>query len=162
MTRILSIDAGMTVGYAAVGNHQSIVSGSRTIRGSAVNIGPAGRHFDEVMRHLILDHRPDLIVYASPFVGSRAGRPVQPNSIRPLMSFLTLIDMIGDELKIKTAEIDEPAARRAFLDKVPRKSEEIKQAILNQCSMLGLPCPDHHAGDAICVGLYALFLLEEC
>jgi hypothetical protein len=138
-------------------------------------MGVAGRHFDQVVRELILQERPQVIAFASPFVGQRGGQsmkiagrwqrvgaaPTSPDSIRPLMSFTTLVEMIADELHIKCTEWDEATARRAFLTAVPRKSKAIKAAVMAACRQRGWPCCDNHAGDALCIASYAFERLNR-
>lgn len=163
--RVLAIDAGMTMGFAALGGGKPAISGSRSLRGGPRQMGIAGRHCDEILRTLILQERPKVICFAAPFVGQIRdfkGRPVpvQPDSIRPLMSFVTIVEMVCDELKIRCVEIDEPEARRAFLTNVPRKSKDIKMAVQRACFLRGWPCKDDHAGDALCVASWALELLD--
>jgi len=160
MTRVLAFDAGMNFGFGALGGDKPISSGSRRLRGDARHLGIAGRHCDEVVRQLILAERPDVIAFASPFVGSRGGRPVQPDSIRPLMGFLMLVECICEELRIRCIELDEPECRRAFLTKVPRKSKDIKAAIISACRQRGWPSVDDHSCDALCVASRALEIVE--
>lgn len=128
-------------------------------------MGVAGRHFDEILRGLILQERPGVIAFASPFVGmiNKTGpkgvigrMAVQPDSIRPLMSFLTIIEMVCDELRIRCVEVDEPQARRAFMTAVPRKTKDIKLAVQRACFLRGWPCATDHAGDALCVAAFVL------
>lgn len=166
--RVLAIDAGMSMGFAALGGGKLPVSGSRSLRGGPREMGKAGRHCDEILRQLILQERPQVIAFAAPFVGmiNRKGAngpmrmAVQPDSIRPLMSFLTIIEMVCDELKIRCVELDEPEARRAFLTAVPRKSKDIKIAVQRACFARGWPCMNDHAGDALCVAAFALEVLD--
>lgn len=153
--RLLAFDPGFNFGFAAFGGVK-ISSGSRAVRGGARQMGIAGRHCDRIVRELIAEHRPEVIAFATPFVGSRGGHPVQPDSIRPLMGFLTVIEMAADELGIRCTEWDEPAARRAFLTKVPRKSKDIKDAVMRACRARNWPCTNDHAGDALCLGAWAL------
>lgn len=154
--RVLAIDGGLTLGFGALGGGKEPTSGSRRLRGDARHLGIAGRHCDEVIRQLILAERPQVIAFAAPFVGSKKGKPIQPDSIRPLMSFLTIVEMVCDELKIRCIELDEPECRRAFMTAVPRKSEDIKAAVMRACRQRGWPCTDNHAGDALCVAARAL------
>lgn len=171
--RVLAIDPGLTLGFAALGDGRPPCSGSRALRGNSRRLGVSGRHCDEILRQLILQERPKVIVFATPFVGQRRGKPVriqgklywpdaapvQPDSIRPLMSFMTIVEMVCDELKIRCVELDESEARRAFLGKVPKKSADIKEAVMAGCRSRGWPCTDDHAGDALCVASRALEIL---
>lgn len=163
--RVLAIDAGMTMGFAALGDGRDPVSGSRSLRGGPRQMGIAGRHCDEILRQLILAEKPGAIAFAAPFVGMKTSNKgvrfaIQPDSIRPLMSFLTIIEMVCDELKIRCVEVDEPEARRAFMTAVPRKSADIKKAVMRACFLRGWPCSTDHAGDALCVASWAHELLN--
>jgi hypothetical protein len=150
--RVLAIDAGMTMGFAALGDGKPPISGSRMLKGGPRAMGVAGRHCDAELRALILQERPAAIVFATPFVGMINGKntkgfatrmAVQPDSIRPLC-----------------IEVDEPEARRAFLTAVPRKSKDIKIAVQRACFLRGWPCKDDHAGDALCIASWALEILD--
>lgn len=172
--RILAIDAGFRTGYGALGNGIEPRSGSRPIRGGARQMGIAGRDFDGVVRQLILKERPAVVAFASPFVGQTwtkptfingqkvwgKASPIPPDSIRPLMSFLTIVEMICDELRIRCVEVDEPECRRAFLTSVPRKSADIKIAVMRGCRLRGWPAMDDHAADALCVASRVLEILS--
>lgn len=164
--RVLAFDPGFTLGYGALGGGDEPRSGSRPLRGSPGKMGIAGRHCDEIVRQLILRERPAAIAFASPFVGQvwdakhKRFRPIQPDSIRPLMSFLTIIEMVCDELKIRCVELSESECRRAFMNNVPRKSKEIKLAVQRACFLRAWPCMDEHAGDALCVASRALEILD--
>lgn len=160
MTKVLAIDAGWQCGYAALGGGK-VTSGSRSISGTPRTMGKAGRHFDEVFRQLLLAERPQVVAFAVPFVGSRGGRPVPPDSIRPLMSFLTIIEMVCDELRIRCVELDEGRCRKAFLTAVPKKSAAIKKAIMRGCRQRGWPFKDSHSADALCVASYALECVDR-
>lgn len=172
--RVLAIDAGFNCGYGALGGGKVPTSGSRRIRGDARHLGTAGRHFDETVRQLILQERPQVIAFATPFVGQIHAKPtfvngekiwgksvpIQPDSIRPLMGFLTVLEMICDELKIRCIELSESEARRAFMTAVPRKSKDIKIAVMRACRQRGWPAMDNHAADALCVAARALELVD--
>lgn len=172
--RVLALDAGFRTGYGALGDGIEPRSGSRPIRGNARQMGIAGRDFDGVVRQLILKERPAVVCFASPFVGQIWAKPtfingqkvwgksspIPPDSIRPLMSFLTIIEMVCDELHIRCVEVDEPECRRAFLTKVPRKSADIKIAVMRACRLRGWPAMDNHAADALCVASRVLEILE--
>lgn len=154
--RVLAIDAGLTAGWGAVGAGRPPQSGSYRFEGGSRAMGKVGRAFDHFVRQLILREKPAVLAFAAPFVG----RFASPDSIRPLMSMCTLLEMIGDELRLKCVEIDEPAARRAFLTKVPRCSKEIKIAVMEACFVRGWPAKDNHSADALVVASWALELLS--
>ena len=164
--RALAFDAGFTIGYGALGGGKSPSAGSRQVRGSARLLGIAGRHCDQIVREVILKERPGVVGFAVPFVGqtfdpkTKRWRPIQPDSIRPLMSFCTIIEMVCDELRIRCRELDESECRRAFMTAVPRKSKEIKKAVNRAVLLRHWPSIDEHSDDALCV---AARLLEiEC
>lgn len=157
MGRMLAFDAGFNLGYGAAGGGREPASGSRRIVGTAKSLGIAGRDCDHNVRQIILRERPAIIGFASPFVGQIRdfkGRPIpiQPDSIRPLFSFLTIIEMVCDELQIRCVELDEPEARRA-LGVTARKSKEIKIDVQRCLRQRGLMFMDEHAADALCIAL---------
>jgi hypothetical protein len=172
--RVLAIDAGLTCGYAALGGNMKVVSGSRELRRDGDNRGVTARHFDQILRSLICDQKPTVIAFATPFVGSIRGkpfilngrkiwpsaRPVDPKALRPLMGIIWHIEAVADELHLRCTEWDESTARRAFLTKVPRKSKDIKAAVIRACRQRGWPACDDHAADALVIASYVLEVLE--
>lgn len=157
--RILAFDPGMNFGYGGIGGHLGVQSGSRRLRGGASQMGITMRHADQVIRELILSQRPQVLAFASPFIGMRGGRPIQPDAIRPLMGLMAKIEEIAEELKIRCIELSEPECRRAFLNNVPRKSADIKKAVMRACRERGWPCMDDHSADALCVASRALEII---
>ncbi len=173
--RVLAFDCGLTCGFAALGDGRDPFAGSRRLKGDSSHMGVVGRAFDGLVREIILQEKPGVIAFASPFVGQifikekiingrriKPGRfqPVGPEAIRPLMGLTTVIEMIADELGIRCVEDDEQKMRRAFLTGVPRKSKDIKEAVVRACELRRWPAPDHHAADALCVASYVLSIVE--
>lgn len=168
--RSLAFDLGMTTAWGAVGDNRPPASGSMRLPGGPRDMGRTGRAFDEYARRVILDQRPDLIGFATPFIGRGkrnpviqngrplyiGGRPVffdiepiVPDAIRPLMGLMTTLEIIANELQIACAEADESDARKAFMGSVPRKSKDIKEAARLACRQRGWPAHDHHCADAL-------------
>jgi hypothetical protein len=171
--RILAIDPGMNLGFAAVGDDGlKPISGSRRLKGGPREMGLASRHFDQVFRELLFQIKPDQVAFATPFVGMVIRKPVvvagkkiwkpvrqaiAPDNIRPLFGILTVLEMICAELKIPVSEWEEGQARRAFLwGKVPKQSKDIKAAVIRACRQRGWPATDDHAADALCIAAWAL------
>jgi hypothetical protein len=161
----------MMLGYGALGSDGFVTSGSRRLKGdSQENIGKAGRHCDAIVRELILEVRPTMLAFATPFVGIiprkvqvingqkvwSKFKGVPPNAIRPLFGFLMVIDMIADELSIACTEVSEQNARRAFLHRLPGRSKDIKSAVMHGCRLRGWQFPDNHAADALCVASHVM------
>jgi len=170
MTRVLTFDAGLHLGFGAIGGGKPPVAGSRLLRGGPRNMGVTMRHADQVIRDVILQEKPDVIGFATPFVGQvripifKGGKPtglfktqpIDPNSIRPLYGVLAKVEEIADELHIRCVEVSEGECRNAFLNKVPRKSKDIKAAIMAGVRQRGWPCPDDHGADSLCVASHIL------
>jgi len=158
------------MGYAALGGDK-IAAGSLLIPGDHSTMGTSGRRCGELLRELICDLGPfDVVAFASPFVGvvrrfnPKTGKsepvPVRPESLRPLMGFTTIIEVVAAELKLRCVECSESEARGAFLEVVPRKSKNIESAVIQACRDRGWPCRDGHTGAALCVGSFVLSKLE--
>lgn len=158
--RVLAIDPGMTTGFAALGGGRKPSAGSRKMPGGAGEMGKIMRYADRTIRELILAERPHVIALATIFIGSRGGRPIQPDAISPLMGVHFKAQEIADELGLRCVEISESECRRAFLTAVPKKSAEIKKAVMRACRLRGWPFPDEHAADSYCVASRALEILE--
>jgi hypothetical protein len=153
--RVLAIDAGMTLGYAAVGDQRPVISGSRRLRGGPRRMGETAQHCQDVLQMLLDQEAPDLVAFASPFVGRTfGGAPIPPDNIRPLFGCLTVIEMTCRQMGIACCEIEEGSARRVLLGSIPRGTKNIKAAIIRACKQRGWPCTDDHAGDALCVASF--------
>ncbi|MDE2470060.1 MAG: hypothetical protein KGL35_15275, partial [Bradyrhizobium sp.] len=81
-------------------------------------------------------------------------------SIGPLYGLSMLLDMMADDYRLPSYEVAESDARKAFLSAVPRKSKEIKAAVMSACALRGWPALDSHSCDAIVVALHVLAHLE--
>lgn len=162
MIRVVAFDAGLNLGYAALGGDVAVASGSYRLGGGARDMGTTMRNADRRIREVIGRERPGLIAFAAPFVGQVRVKgklqPINPDNIRPLFGVLAKIEEVGAELRIACIELDEPECRRAFMTGVPRKSKDIKAAVIKACRQRGWPCTDEHAADALCVGAWALEL----
>ena len=77
---------------------------------------------------------------------------------RKVVSIAGQIEVTGHDLDILVEEADEPTVRRHFLapHKVPRKSPEIKAAVMARCAALGINPDTDDAGDAVAVADYVL------
>lgn len=155
--RVLALDAGMNLGWGALGGGRDVAAGSRRLDGNSTEMGRVMRSADGHVRAIILAQKPDLIGFAAPFVGQtwdpvrKRFNPISPQNIRPLFGVLAKIEEVCAELRIRCVEIDEPECRRAFLTAVPRKSRDIKLAVQRACRLRGWPAHDDHAADALCV-----------
>lgn len=155
--RVLAIDAGFTLGYGFLASGKKhALSGSWTIKGGSEQMGEAFRSVRKVFLGLIEKDRPDVIVTAMPFIG----RLVSPVQLRPIFGFDCLIQDLADEYGIRFERIREVEARKAFIGGVPRKSKDIKAAVIGECRSRGWPACDSHAADALCVASYMLDKLE--
>lgn len=168
--RVLAFDSGMFFGWAAAGAGRKITSGSVRLRGSPLEMGTTGNHCKEIVLAKISDEQPDLIAFATPFIGmvrpkafiARGGKLIQPSfqaiapdNIRPLFGCLTVIEMTADDMGIRCQEFEESEARVALLGKgnTPRKSKDIKAAVMSACARWNPR--DNHAADAICIAIHA-------
>lgn len=121
-------------------------------------MGAAFRSLAMFVESLIKTHKPDVIAIARPFIG----RVVTPVQLGPIMAFPCRIHEIADEHRIPFRREYEPDARRAFIGagQTPRKSKDIKVAVIRACAMRGWEPKDSHAADALCVADFVLNQLE--
>lgn len=155
----------MNFGWGAVGGGRKTASGTVSLRGAPDRMGITGHHAAALIRERIAVEKPDAVGYASMFIATRGrdGKPIPPNSIGHLFSIQTLIDMECWDFKndcalIPCYEVAESEARKAFMQHVPRKSKDIKAAVMAACEQRRWPFPDDHAADALCV---ASFIFDE-
>lgn len=160
--RILGLDPGLNLGFAAAGGHRPVISGSRRLRGGPRKMGETAKHCQDVLLKLIDDEHPDLVGFASPFVGqtynpmTKKFSPIPPDNIRPLFGCLAVIEMTCLEMGIPCVEVEEGEARRMLLGsgQIPRKSKDIKAAIQRALRQRNMGCSDEHGADALCVALF--------
>ena len=94
----------------------------------------------------------DFVAYEAPVV-------VRSNNVmtlRKMFAMGALIEMMAHDARIEVGEIEPGPVRKHFLGKgnTPRKSPEIKQAIMRQCKIMGWKvCTDHEA-DALALLTY--------
>jgi Holliday junction resolvasome RuvABC endonuclease subunit len=117
-------------------------------------MGEAFRSLAIIVRRLLEEHRPDVVAVSMPFIG----RFITPVQLIPVMAFPCRIQELADEAGIRFMRIHEPDARRAFLGagQTPRKSKDIKRAIMEACRLRDWPATDNHAADALCVADFVL------
>ncbi len=154
--RVLSIDVGLRAGYAIVERGKAPKSGSHKFRNTRDDLGKLTNEFSAWCHDLIRKNRPDIVVYALPFIG----RFATPASLEVIFGFSVLLELVADKRNIRCYGVNESQARRAFLTKVPKKSADIKTAMMAACLQRGWRCPDHHAADALCVASSELDKLE--
>lgn len=157
--RLLGIDAGFHLGFACVEPGKPPISGSVEILGSSQQIGLMAVKFAAAMRKLIDEHKPDGIVMCPPHVRIiRTGKftTVDVKPIRVLFGMFAVGAAVAESLRIPFYEPPESEARKAIIGFVPRKSEDIKAAVIAACQQRQWYVCDDHAGDAVIAAVYQL------
>lgn len=160
--RVLVFDAGMNLGYGAVGGGRIVTSGSRRLRGGPRDMGVTAEHAREIILAKIADEKPDLVGFASPFVGQtwdaekKRWRPIAPDNIRPLFGIIAIIEMVCRDMGIPCCEVEEGEARRHLLGtgNLPKGTKAIKEAIQRAIRERNWSFCDDHSADALCVASY--------
>lgn len=144
------------MGWSLVGRPK-IFSGSHKLPGSGRELGLALAASRVKVRDLIKIHKPDVVAIAAPFISRKA----TPDALRPLFAFYGQIEEEAHYAKIRCVEVLENEARSAFLGEfLPGNTKDIKKAVVQGCKDRCWPCPDDHAGDALCVGAFVLEQLD--
>ncbi len=154
--KILSADLGLNVGYALIETGVEPKAASFRIPYRATQLGQINLYFVEKMEEIIGRAKPDVIARATRIIGRRN----TPASIGVYFGLSMALDAMAVARRIRDVEISESDARRSFLGKVPRKSADIKRAIIEGCASRGWWAKDDHGCDAIVVGCHAMSILR--
>lgn len=155
--RLLALDAGFSTGYACIQPGLPPITGTVDVPGSAAELGLACTRFGHLARDLLERFKPDGLVLCTPYI-SKKFQDINPTLV--LFGFFGVAAAVAYSAKVPLYRVHEPQARRAFLApaKIPRKSKEIKAAVLAACQARSWFVCDDHAADAL---VAALFQLDE-
>jgi hypothetical protein len=155
MTLVLACDLGLNVGLVLVEPNTRPRVHYFRIPYPARDLGRIAQFFVQKVRPIIKKYKPDHIVRATRFI-NKVSNPI---AIGPYFGLSMRLDELAEDHHIDHFEVIEGQARAAFLGKVPRGSEAIKDAIRAACVQRNYPTHDEHTCDAIVVGTYALSIL---
>lgn len=158
MIRVAIFDTGFNLGFGVLGRDY-IRSGTHHLEGSSYQMGEAFRSMHKTVARVVERHQPTVIGACQPFVSFKAN----PINMRPIFGFFCFLQYIADDLGLPFHDIYESDARKAFLSpaKIPRKSEDIKRAVMAACTLRGWPATDNHASDALCAADFLLAKLDK-
>lgn len=154
--KVLPFDLGLNVGWAALERGERPRAGSRRLAGNSGKLGMVIADFHQFAGAVIDAEKPDVIGYASKFVG----RMASPASIGPLFGLIAHLEWLAHVRGIRCVEVDEGRARKAFLGAVPGGRKNIKSACMAACRNRNWPAQDDHVADALVVGDFILAILE--
>ena len=156
--KILAIDNGFRCGYAVLSNDM-VRSGSKGVEGSSADMGLTFRSYSALVHGWIDKYKPDVVGTAIPFVGL-FGTPVE---LIPIFGMFCKLQEIAFEAGLRFEKFSESDARKAFLSPAPtpRKSKDIKAAVIAACALRGWPATDNHAADALCAADFLLAKLDK-
>lgn len=156
MIRACVFDLGFNAGYGVLARDY-VRSGTHRLDGSWNKMGLAFRTLNKTVRRVVEMHEPTDLGACRPFVSTRrdpnTGKfVVNHMNMIPMMGFYAKLQEIADELGLPFHDIYESDARKAFLSPspIPRKSEDIKRAVMAACALRGWPTIDSHSADALC------------
>lgn len=150
--KIVAVDAGLRTGYAIIQPGRAPVSGSVQIAENGKNMGSAFASYERWLEPFLLKHRPNMVALADPFISRKAA----PSAVIFFLGFIAHTHSMAFKCGVPIEPIAEGTARRAFMSYVPPKSADIKKAVVSACRVRGWPVCDDHAGDAVCIGAYAM------
>lgn len=159
MLRLLGIDAGFTTGFALVEPGRPPITGSKSIPGSAAELGLACHHFGHLVRDLIAEHKPDGLVLCTPYISTKF-RDINPTKV--LFGMYGMAKAVAWAANVPVHDLYEPTVRSAFSVKVPKgtpkklRHKVLKGAVMQACTSRGWQVPDDHAGDAMLAAAYQL------
>ena len=152
---ILAVDLGLQIGLAILEPGARPRVAYFRIPHSARDLGLIAIYFEEKMEGIIGRTKPDVIVRATRFIN----RQSNPLCISPYFGLSMVLDAMAIRRHIKSMEVSEQDARKAFLGNIPRGSKAIKRAIRAACLQMNYPVHDEHSCDAIVVGVHTLSIL---
>lgn len=155
MARLLALDAGFFTGYACIQPGAAPVTGSVAVPGSADDLGLACTRFGHLVRDLLERFKPDGLVLCTPWISKKFQ---DINATLVLFGFFGIAAAVAYSAKVPLYRVHEPQARRAFLApaKVPKKSADIKAAVIAKCQERRWYVCDDHAADALVAAIFQL------
>jgi hypothetical protein len=158
MVRVLILDCGFNLGFGVLGRDY-VRSGTHRLEGGWDRMDLAFRSMSKTVARIADMHQPTVIGACIPFVSFKAN----PINLIPIMGFYAKAQEIAADLSLPFEVIHESDARKAFLSpaRIPRRSDDIKRAIMAACALRGWPATDNHAADALCAADFLLAKLDK-
>lgn len=156
--RILGLDLGRFTGFGLLGPGV-VRSGSHEILKTWSPYPAAILIFEARLQGIIDKHKPDILATARPFVRyGRGGKMIDTTqNLIPMFGAFAILNRLAGTNGLPLDVIQESEARHVMLGKfMPRKSADIKLAILKACAQRGWRATDDHAADALCIAAAAL------
>lgn len=155
--RIAAFDLGMNCGFGVLGRDYCR-SGTYRLGGGSSEMGVTFRSLVGVVNRVVTAHKPQVLTAVEPHIG----REANPINLKMIFGLFCRLQEVALDLELPFhAGVIESDARKAFLGKVPRRSKEIKIAVVHGCRIRGWPATDDHAADALCTADFVLAQLDK-
>lgn len=158
--RILAIDVGtVNMGWALGRPGDRPLHGVFNPARTKKNLGLLGADVRAWLQHTKVAYAPTSIVYEQPiYVPDN-----NPWTMRKIGGIGLVIELFGYDNDIPVEEMPAPTVRRHFLSphKVPRKTKEIKEAVIARCRQLGWQPQMDDDADALALLDYTLSVKDS-
>ena len=166
MARLLSLDVGLTTGFAIVEGGKPPITGSVMLRGnSSTGLGPACHDLGHLLKNLIGEHKPDGLVLCTPYI-SKKFTDISPTKL--LFGMFGIAHAVAYTANLQVYELDESRVRAAFAIKSDRsiknrekRRKDLKNKVIQACTDRRWLVCDGHAGDAMLAAAYKLGALQQ-
>lgn len=146
--RILALDIATNTGWAFADGEAAPRFGVVNLPKTGEDLGRYGFAFHMWLADAITKLAPQLIVYEAPIL---AGLSTNITTLRKLYGLGMMAETVAHAREVPCKEENLGKIRTHFLGRgrVPRKSDDIKRAVVAECQRRGWAVTDHNAADAL-------------
>jgi Holliday junction resolvasome RuvABC endonuclease subunit len=156
MGKILGVDLGKQTGWGWF-NKSTYRFGTVKIVSQWQPYGACMLVLEDRLHQLILQHRPEVIAVARPFVRKGKVSFDTTQNLLPMFGSFIVLSMLASAMHIPLEVVEEGEARSSLVGKkmLRRKSAHAKEDVIRAWRSRGVEVANDHEADALCVALEA-------
>ena len=161
MTKLLFLDIATVTGFAVgeIGTDAPAtalerasgvkepqpLSGTKHIGSPQLSTGAFYSAYERWLRDMVGVHKPDMIVYEAPFIGS--GKKAQ--AAFKLLGMAAITNLVAYREKVKIIPAHNASIRKHFCGKGNAPRKELKRLVMEECTKRGWTFADDNEADAL-------------
>lgn len=156
--KLLSLDCGLTTGFALVERGEPPITGSIDFPGNSTDkLGLLGVRFGHWLKDFLASSQADGLVLCVPYISPKfTNMPVT----KVLFAMFGIAKTVCWTASVPVYELMEPRVRRAMGVKAGHGRKNTKAGVLQACRDRRWYVTDDHAGDALLAAAYQLGILQ--